>query len=98
MVALRGNITSVDAPQLDKELSPLVAKGSVVVDLAGVAIITSAALGVLLKCYRSLAEGNKLVLANPNADVAEVFEISGLGRVFRVFGDLEEAKNFAAGT
>jgi len=95
VLVLRGNVTSIAAPTLDGELSGLVVKGSVVLDLTEVAIITSAALGVLLKCYRIMPKTNKLILANPNADVSEVFEVSGLNKVFEIFADLEQAKEKA---
>ena len=61
------------------------ARPPVTLDLAGVAALSSAALGKLLALHRAVrAGGGQLVLANPSPVVARVLKLTRLDAVFAV--------------
>ena len=74
------------------ELRTLVDAGrSVLVDLAGVEIMSSIAMGELVTCHKVVAKkGFSLVLSSPPEMVAMSLRLSGLTRVFTIV-DTEDA-------
>jgi anti-sigma B factor antagonist len=94
IVSLGGEVDLSTAPQLDDELGSLTAGGArrVVIDLAGAAFIDSTVLGVLLKTLTRLdARGGELLLVSDDRRILKIFEVTGLGRVFRIAPTLTEA-------
>jgi anti-sigma B factor antagonist len=94
IVSLGGEVDLYTAPQLDEELAALTAGGAhrVVVDLAGAAFIDSTVLGVLLKALTRLdAGGGELILVSDDRRILKIFEVTGLGRVFRIAPTLTDA-------
>ena len=94
LVSLGGEVDLHTAPQLEQELSSLSAGGArrVVIDLAGAAFIDSTVLGVLLKALTRLdARGGGLVLVSDDRRILKIFEVTGLGRVFRIEPTLTDA-------
>jgi anti-anti-sigma factor len=64
----------------------------VVLDFAGVRYINSSNLSRLLRLRKRLIEADgKLVLCNLPAQVASVFQVTGLDRVFTFAADVNEA-------
>jgi anti-sigma B factor antagonist len=87
IVSLGGEVDLVTAPQLEQELGTLTESGArrLVVDLGGAAFIDSTVLGVLLKTLNRLdAGGGELVLVSDDHRILKIFEVTGLGRVFRI--------------
>jgi anti-anti-sigma factor len=75
------------APQLGAQVVDSLSRGerNFVLDFAGVRIIDSAGIGVLLSAHRRvLAAGGQLVVTNPSAHVRRVFELTGVGRALRL--------------
>ena len=70
----------------------------VVLSFLGVGHLTSLALGKLIEVYKRLAEsGGELRLADIDPQIYEVFTITRLDRLFRIFGHEDEAvASFAA--
>jgi anti-sigma B factor antagonist len=100
IVSLGGEVDLYTAPQLEEELRTLTANGArrVVVDLAGAAFIDSTVLGVLLKALTRLdAGGGKLVLVSDDRRILKIFEVTGLGRVFRISPTLTDAIELVVG-
>ena len=94
IISLAGEVDLYMAPQLEKELGALTASGArrVVVDLAGAAFIDSTVLGVLLKTLTRLdAGGGELLLVSDDRRILKIFEVTGLGRVFRIAPTLTDA-------
>jgi anti-sigma B factor antagonist len=94
IVSLGGEVDLLTAPQLERELGTLTENGArrVVVDLAGAAFIDSTVLGVLLKTLTRLdAVGGELVLVSDDHRILKIFEVTGLGRVFRIAPTLTDA-------
>ena len=96
VVTVVGRVDSSTAPQLDQVLKGLVDNGrfKLVLDLAGVAYMSSAGLRAMVSCLREVKKGVRmgdLRLAAPSARVAEVLELAGLNQVFQIFEDQEGA-------
>jgi anti-sigma B factor antagonist len=94
IVSLGGEVDLYTAPQLEDELSSLTTTGArrVVIDLGGAAFIDSTVLGVLLKTLTRLdAKGGNLVLVSDDRRILKIFEVTGLGRVFRIEPTLTDA-------
>jgi anti-sigma B factor antagonist len=87
IVSLGGEIDLSTAPQLEQELTGLTENGArrIVVDLAGAEFVDSTVLGVLLKALTRLhAHSGELVLVSDDLRILKIFEVTGLGRVFRI--------------
>jgi anti-sigma B factor antagonist len=94
LVSLGGDVDLHTAPQLEDELRSLTASGArrIVVDLTGAACIDSTVLGVLLKTLTHLdAGGGELILVSDDRRILKIFEVTGLGRVFRIAATLTDA-------
>jgi anti-sigma B factor antagonist len=67
-------------------------KTKVVLNFSKVEYLSSAALGKLITLHKKLvAAKGKLALCNIDLKIAEVFDITGLRRVFKIFNDEQEA-------
>jgi len=67
----------------------------VIVDLGGVAFIDSSGLGVLVSALRRARERDgsvRIVCTRDN--VLKIFRITGLDKVFPIFSDITEARQF----
>ena len=92
VVTVVGRVDSSTAPQLDQVLKGLVDNGrfKLILDLAGVAYMSSAGLRAMVSCLREVKKGVRmgdLRLAALSARVAEVLELAGLNQVFQIFED-----------
>lgn len=96
-LTLAGEIDVYTAPSLKKELVELIEGGcsNVIVDLEGVAFIDSSGLGVLVSALRRARERDGSVRIVCSRDgVLKVFRITGLDKVFPIFPNIAEAREF----
>lgn len=94
VVALTGEVDLYTAPDLKQELVRLVDGGArqVVVDLSDTSFIDSTTLGVLISGVKRLRpDGGRLELVVTDRNIAKVFEITGLDRVFSIHPDRRAA-------
>ncbi len=79
-VFVTGSIDSVTSPELEKELKSLLSEEvtEMNVDFSHVVFISSAGIRVMLWAHKQLGGRGKLVLKNVNADLHEIFEMTGL--------------------
>jgi anti-sigma B factor antagonist len=94
VIALRGEIDVYTAPRLRQALIDLVEGGAkdIVVDMSRVDFLDSTGLGVLvggLKRVKSNEGEMKLVVTQDR--ITKIFDITGLAKVFPMFGSLDEA-------
>jgi anti-sigma B factor antagonist len=94
VVTLRGEIDVYTAPRLRQALIDLVEEGAtdIVVDMSAVEFLDSTGLGVLvggLKRVKSQEGELKLVVSQDR--IMKIFDITGLAKVFPMFGSLDEA-------
>jgi anti-anti-sigma factor len=81
-----------DVMQLNNQLQDLIQGGNVlrmVIDLSGVHLMTSAAIGMLLNINRIIK--SNLKLSSPSMGVQKCFEFTNLPSVIPVFNTVEEA-------
>ena len=83
-LAVAGRLDTNTAPQLEAELK-LDGVNEVVFDLTALEYISSAGLRVLLTAQKAMmACGGKMTIANPNATVKGVFDITGCSDIFTI--------------
>jgi len=65
----------------------------VLVDLSGVNYISSIGFPMLINAAKSVASrGGKMALFNPQRNVAEILELTGIPLIIPIYSDLESAK------
>jgi anti-sigma B factor antagonist len=94
VISLRGEIDVYTAPRLRQALIDLVEGGAkdIVVDMDRVDFLDSTGLGVLvggLKRVKSNEGEMKLVVTQDR--IMKIFDITGLAKVFPMFGSLDQA-------
>ena len=94
VVVVTGELDMRTAPRLRQQLTDLVEAGEIelVVDLEGVGMLDSTGLGVLCGALnRVRLRGGSLHIVCSNPKIIEVFETTGLTRVFPLHDSLERA-------
>ena len=94
LVQLAGRLDSVGVASIEAALSAAIAAGGarVLVDLSQVTFLASIGIRALLTHARALARrGGSLALVGPRAVVAEVLDVTGIGKIIPVFADVEAA-------
>src|SRR3977135_4287552 len=92
-INLSGRMDVAGSQQIDRKFADLTAPPSsaVIVDLSKVVFLTSIGLRTLLINAKALrTRGGKMVLLNPDTNVAKVLELSGVDMPIGVFRDLQE--------
>jgi len=93
IVSVKGRMDAVTAPEFEKNLSDLIAKGenTFLLNFSGLEYISSAGLRSILATAKKLKEKEgKILFAGLHGPVEEVFKISGFHSIFKIF-DSEEA-------
>ncbi|MCX7016180.1 MAG: STAS domain-containing protein [Candidatus Sumerlaeota bacterium] len=88
----QGRLGIMEAEALGKALEPLAAQEAprIALDLRYVDFIGSRALAVLMQAHGEIAKRKGLLLlGNLRPEVARIFEISRLGSLLHIVGDLE---------
>jgi anti-sigma B factor antagonist len=94
VVALAGEIDLYTCPEFKQELLRVIADGAtlVVVDLAKTTFIDSTALGVIIRGVERLKHRDgRLVVVCADPSIVKIFEVTGLNRIFSVYGSRDEA-------
>ena len=94
VMAVRGEIDALTAPQLRKGIDELVSDGhaQLVLDLQEVQFLDSSALSVLVGGLRQLqAEGGDLSLVCTEPRILQLFQITNLEDVFTIHDSVEAA-------
>ena len=96
IVSLEGRLQIDDTDQIETTLSELIRSPCkrIIVDLSQATYICSSALGVLIAAKKGMmrSEG-ELRLVATDGDIKELFRMTMLDKLFRVFGTVEEARN-----
>jgi anti-sigma B factor antagonist len=94
VIALAGEVDLYTAPEFKQQLLEAISKGAknVVVDLSGTTFIDSTTLGVLVGGIKRLrGQDGQLSLVCSDRNIAKIFEITGLDRVFQIYPARDEA-------
>jgi anti-sigma B factor antagonist len=95
VLALKGEVDVYTSPSFKERLVKTIDEGCtrIVVDLEGVDFIDSSGLGVLVSGLRRVKEnGGSIRLICTREPILKVFRITGLDRVFPIFGNIEDAR------
>jgi anti-sigma B factor antagonist len=81
------------APELKQQLLELVGRGHplIALDLSEVDFIDSSGLGAIVSVLKQLNGNGDLVIAGAKPAVLSLFRLTRMDRVFRMFGDTDEA-------
>ena len=84
-----GKLTTATSPQFQDALIPALSEADeVFVDFAGLELLSSAGIRVLLMGEKTAkAEGKSMIIKNAPPVVLEIFEMTGLESVFTIIGD-----------
>ena len=96
-VNLAGEVDVYSAPRLKQELVSAIEGGcaNVIVNLEQVGFIDSSGLGVLVSALRRARERDGVVrIVCTRDNILKIFRITGLDKVFPIFGDPAEASRF----
>jgi anti-sigma B factor antagonist len=94
VIALSGEVDLYTAPEFKQQLLDVIGRGAkhVVVDLTETTFIDSTTLGVLVGGVKRLRpEGGKVSLVCSDRNITKIFEITGLNKVFPIYGTRAEA-------
>jgi anti-sigma B factor antagonist len=94
VIALGGEVDLYTAPEFKQQLLDVIAKGAkeVVVDFSDTTFIDSTTLGVLVGGVKRLRTNDgQLSLVCSDRNITKIFEITGLDRVFTIYGSRDEA-------
>jgi anti-sigma B factor antagonist len=94
VISLAGEVDLYTAPEFKQQLLEVIGQGakSVVVDLTDTTFIDSTTLGVLVGGVKRLRTNDgQLSLVCSDRNIAKIFEITGLDRVFTIHATRAEA-------
>ena len=94
VISLAGEVDLYTAPEFKQQLLDVIGKGAkdVVVDFSNTTFIDSTTLGVLVGGVKRLrANDGQLSLVCSDRNITKIFEITGLDRVFTIYGTRDEA-------
>jgi anti-sigma B factor antagonist len=94
VIALGGEVDLYTAPEFKQQLLDVIGKGAkeVVVDFSDTTFIDSTTLGVLVGGVKRLRTNDgQLSLVCSDRNITKIFEITGLDRVFTIYGSRDEA-------
>jgi anti-sigma B factor antagonist len=99
IVILEGEVDIYSAPRFKEALLQGIEQGArtIIVDLTGVTFIDSTALGVLVSGAKRVRPRNgSLDIVCNDENITRIFEITGLDRIFGIYGSRQEALKVAA--
>ena len=94
LISLSGEVDLYTAPDFKQQLLQVIGDGArqVIVDFSQTTFIDSTTLGVLVGGVKRLRpNGGQLSLVCSDRNITKIFEITGLDRVFSIYGSREEA-------
>jgi anti-sigma B factor antagonist len=94
VISLAGEVDLYTAPEFKQQLLEVISQGGkqVVIDFTNTTFIDSTTLGVLVGGVKRLrTNGGQLSLVCSDRNITKIFEITGLDRVFTIYGTRDEA-------
>jgi anti-sigma B factor antagonist len=94
VISLAGEVDLYTAPEFKQQLLEVISEGAqtVIVDLTDTTFIDSTTLGVLVGGIKRLRESDgRLTLVCSDPNIAKIFEITGLDRVFSIYTTRDDA-------
>ena len=94
VISLAGEVDLYTAPEFKQQLLDVISQGgkNVIVDFSNTTFIDSTTLGVLVGGVKRLRTNDgQLSLVCSDRNITKIFEITGLDRVFAIYGSRDEA-------
>jgi anti-sigma B factor antagonist len=94
VISLAGEVDLYTAPEFKQQLLEVITQGgrNVIVDFSDTTFIDSTTLGVLVGGVKRLRSNEgQLSLVCSDRNITKIFEITGLDRVFTIYGTRDEA-------
>ena len=94
VISLAGEVDLYTAPEFKQQLLEVIGQGAkhVIVDFSDTTFIDSTTLGVLVGGVKRLRTNDgQLSLVCSDRNITKIFEITGLDRVFSIYGTRDEA-------
>ena len=94
VIGLAGEVDLYTAPEFKQQLLEVISQGArnVVVDFSDTTFIDSTTLGVLVGGVKRLRSNDgQLALVCSDRNITKIFEITGLDRVFTIYGTRDDA-------
>jgi anti-sigma B factor antagonist len=94
VISLAGEVDLYTAPEFKQQLLEVIGQGGkqVIVDFSNTTFIDSTTLGVLVGGVKRLRTNEgQLALVCSDRNITKIFEITGLDRVFAIYGTRDEA-------
>ena len=94
VISLSGEVDLYTAPEFKQQLLEVIGQGGkeVVVDFTNTTFIDSTTLGVLVGGVKRLRTNDgRLSLVCSDRNITKIFEITGLDKVFEIYGTTDEA-------
>src|SRR5919201_2508944 len=94
VISLAGEVDLYTAPEFKQQLLDVIGQGGkdVIVDFSETTFIDSTTLGVLVGGVKRLRTNDgQLSLVCSDRNITKIFEITGLDRVFTIYGSRDEA-------
>ena len=94
VISLAGEVDLYTAPEFKQQLLEVIGQGAkhVIVDFSNTTFIDSTTLGVLVGGVKRLRTNDgQLTLVCTDRNITKIFEITGLDRVFSIYGSRDEA-------
>jgi anti-sigma B factor antagonist len=94
VISLAGEVDLYTAPEFKQQLLEVISQGAsnVIVDFSNTTFIDSTTLGVLVGGVKRLRTNDgQLTLVCSDRNITKIFEITGLDRVFSIYGSRDEA-------
>ena len=95
VISLAGEVDLYTAPEFKQQLLEVIGQGAteVIVDFSSTTFIDSTTLGVLVGGVKRLRPNDgRLSLVCSDRNITKIFEITGLDRVFDIYGDRDERR------
>lgn len=84
-ISIVGRLDTTTAPQLDAEISSSVSGiTELILNLENLAYVSSAGLRIFLSAQKIMNKQGKMIVKNPNADIREVFDITGFSDILTI--------------
>jgi anti-sigma B factor antagonist len=93
-ISLAGEVDLYTAPEFKQQLLEVIGQGAkhVIVDFSNTTFIDSTTLGVLVGGVKRLRTNDgQLTLVCTDRNITKIFEITGLDRVFSIYGSRDDA-------
>jgi anti-anti-sigma factor len=96
VISISGRLDTNSSPLFSKEIEPLLEKEKyLIVDMSRCNYLSSSGIRLLLSATKTLrAKGGRLLLAGLTGEVYQVIEMTGLQKVFDLFDNVRDARDF----